>query len=279
MNVVVVTDSAASLPPSVRDAAGVRVVPLRLIVGEDDIPDGTLPLPAVIARLGDGVSTSAPAPGDFLTAIEQAETEGAIGVVVVTVSSTMSAAHKSAWMASSMAEGDVAVVDSGTAAGGQGLVALAAARTASLGAGVQDVAAVAERVSDQVRVVASVPTLEHLARSGRVPGIAEWAGRMLGIQPLFEFRRAKVNRLVPAQSRQAALDRIFRRWRSSTPPHASHLHVAALHAEAEEEAEELLARVATEVAPKEQFVAEFSTVMVAHTGPGLVGLAWYWERA
>jgi hypothetical protein len=32
-----------------------------------------------------------------------------------------------------------------------------------------------------------------------------------------------------------------------------------------------------EFAPTTAFVAEFGTVMVAHTGPGVVGLAWRWE--
>jgi hypothetical protein len=55
------------------------------------------------------------------------------------------------------------------------------------------------------------------------------------------------------------------------------LHVAALHAQAEPAAESLLARVCEEVVPATSFVGPFGTVMVVHTGPGLVGLAWRWE--
>ena len=39
----------------------------------------------------------------------------------------------------------------------------------------------------------------------------------------------------------------------------------------------LLARVEAETDVVDGFVSEFSPVMVVHTGPGLLGLAWWWE--
>ena len=56
------------------------------------------------------------------------------------------------------------------------------------------------------------------------------------------------------------------------------LHLAAMHAQAQDEALLLVERVSATVSPATAFVAEFSPVMVAHTGPGLVGLGWWWER-
>ena len=84
-----------------------------------------------------------------------------------------------------------------------------------------------------VRLVATLSSLDHLVRSGRVPGVAGWAGRRLGINPLFEFRGGKVLRLRPALSQEGALDRIVAMVRRSRPDEAGaepRLHVAALHA-------------------------------------------------
>ena len=68
------------------------------------------------------------------------------------------------------------------------------------------------------------------------------------------------------------------RWRHSRPrDRAARLHVAALHALAPEEAARLLEAVRAEAQPATAFVGEFDAVMVAHTGPGLTGLAWWWE--
>ena len=129
---------------------------------------------------------------------------------------------------------------------------------------------------DRVRLVATVDSLDYLVAGGRVPELAGRAGRFLNVHPLFEFRRGRVRPLRPALSRDAALDRIVGLWRRSREPDAR-LHLAVLHAEDPDRAEELLGRVRAEIEPATAFVAEFSTVMVAHTGPDLVGLAWWWE--
>jgi fatty acid-binding protein DegV len=111
-----------------------------------------------------------------------------------------------------------------------------------------------------------------------VPGIAGWAGKRLGIHPLFEFRGGDVHRLRPALSDEAAAERIV----AHVQRHArvgGRLHVAALHALAPQRATDLLARLTAQVAPEESFVGEFGPVMVVHTGPGLAGLAWWWDDA
>ena len=114
-----------------------------------------------------------------------------------------------------------------------------------------------------------------------MPGIAGWAGRHLGINPLFEFRDGKARRLRPALSPEAAIERIVQEWRRSngqaTASGDRDLHVAALHALAPEAAHDLLARVEAEHHPVSAFVGEFNAVMVAHVGPGLIGLAWWWS--
>jgi fatty acid-binding protein DegV len=74
----------------------------------------------------------------------------------------------------------------------------------------------------------------------------------------------------------AALDRILGRWRRDRVDGA-HLEVAALHARAEDDAHWLLEHVQAEAEPDVAFLGSFGTVMVAHTGPGLVGLAWRWH--
>jgi fatty acid-binding protein DegV len=55
------------------------------------------------------------------------------------------------------------------------------------------------------------------------------------------------------------------------------LHIAVFHARAAEEAAVLADKVRQEFHPAELFVTEFSQVMSIHTGPGLVGLAFYNE--
>jgi DegV family protein with EDD domain len=280
MTVAIITDSAASLPPSLADAWDVRVVALHLFVNEADHLDGELPLSEVLED-PKSVTTSGPSPGEFLRVIE--ESAGDDGAVVLTIAGHMSSTYKAAWTAATLTDKPIKVIDTGTAAGAQGLVVLAAAEAARAGAPIDEVERRALAVVTRVRLVAAVAGLDHLQRSGRVPGLAAWAGRLLGVQPIFAFRGGRVHPLRPAQSRTAALDRLFTTWkrsrRSDAAAPGTRLHVAALHAEAHEEAEELLDRVRGACEPATAFVGQFSPVMVAHVGPGLIGLAWWWEPA
>jgi DegV family protein with EDD domain len=279
VRVAVITDSAASLAPELAAEHNVTIVPLHLMVGGQAVTNGDLSLAQVVERWDEGVTTAAPSPGEFIDAVKRA---GADEAVVLTVASRVSGVWNAARLASDAAGVPMSVVDTETAAGAQALVVLAAADAAASGAPRPVVEAAARDAIDGVRLVAVVDGLDYLVRSGRVPGIAGWAGRMLGLQPLFEFRRGSARRLRPATSREAALARILTHWRRSRPQAApgGRLHVVGLHASAEADAEGLVKRVRDELtpdAPATELILEFSPVMVAHTGPGLVGLAWWWQ--
>jgi fatty acid kinase fatty acid binding subunit len=275
MSVAIVTDSAAALPPELVAQHRIGVVPMWLTIGGESVREGDVPLESLLER--HDVTTSGPTPGEFEAAIEQRMQEPDVDAVVVcTIASTMSSTYEAAVLGAEAAGGPVRVIDTTTAAGAQGLVVLAAAGAAATGGDADEVERVAKDVIGRVRLDAMVPNLDHLVRSGRVPGIAGWAGRRLGIAPLFEFRGGGAHPLRPARGADAALDRIVSRCRKSRIDHAR-LHVAALHACAPETAERLLAAVTDEIEPATAFSASFGTVMVVHTGPGLAGLAWWWE--
>jgi DegV family protein with EDD domain len=274
MSVAIVTDSAAAIPDDLAREHGVTVVPMWLITGDAAVRDGERTLGEL---LGDErVTTAAPTPGEFEIAIRAALDGDATDVLVLTIAATMSASCEAAVMAARMVGDHVRVVDTMTAAGAQALVVLAAARLARRGASLDECADAAAAVARRVRLVATVPDLDHLVRSGRVPAIAARAGRALGVQPMFEFRAGEVHALRPARGVNAAFDRMVARMRRDAKP-GRVSHLAVMHAVAPESAVALLERAVAVEAPASSFVAEFSSVMVVHAGPGLVGLAWWWE--
>lgn len=275
MGVTVVTDSAAAIPKDVADERGIRVVPIWLRVGQEPIEDGMLGLEELLARMDEGISSSAPSPGDFAKALDEA---GADGALVLTLSSKFSATYDSARAAAEQADVPTRVVDTQTAAAAQALVAFAVAEAASSGATLDDVENVARRVKDEVRLVATFDDLSFLVRSGRVPEVAGWIGRKVRLNPIIEFSGGSVRPLRPAFSRDAAQDRIIAKWRNSRVENAR-VHVIAFHALDRDAADRLLGKVLEETDASTALVSEFGPAMVAYTGPGLVGLAWRWERS
>ena len=163
-------------------------------------------------------------------------------------------------------------------------MAQAAARSAAGGDPLAVVAARASDVSRRVRLVALIAQLDELARSWRVPGVVTTTGRV-GVRPLFEVRDGTVRRMRPAFGLPASERRIAReivREAHGLQPHGlqrHHLHLAALHGHERGSGDRLLAMVRRHVDPATSFVAELSPPMMLHTGPGVSGLAWWWDAA
>lgn len=274
MTVGIVTDSTAALPPEVLSRWDIAVVPLMITVDGRTVADGEIAIAEILAAQSH--SSAGPSPGAFAEAIA-AQDQGD-GVVVVTVTSTLSITHQAAVLASKSASCPIAVVDSRTAAGGQGLVTVAAARAARAGGAVDDVVARVEAVAKRVKLVGALANLDQLIRSGRVPGLAGRAGNLIGLRPMFDIHDGVIGRLRPALSDDAAHQRILARWRRTRPPDGdAQLHLVSLHADAPERAFELMEAVTAETEPADAFISEFGQAMMINSGTGVRGLAWYWD--
>jgi DegV family protein with EDD domain len=276
VTVRIVCDSAAALDSELVALHRIAMVPMELSIAGERISEEELTPDQVVARLEDGVQTSGPAPGAFAEAI--AAVAGPDGVVVLTVASRFSSTFQAARAAAALI-GDgvpVRVVDTGTAAGGEGLVVLAAAEAARAGAGLDQVVARAELAGSRVRLVAAVDRLTYLVRGGRVQASAARLGNRLGVRVLFELRRSGPRPLRPVVGAEAAFEQLLSQWRRTIVPDAE-LHVAALHALRPEEGAALLDAIGREIKPATALVCELGPVMLAHTGPGVVGLSWWWD--
>jgi DegV family protein with EDD domain len=275
LTVAVITDSAAALPRSVARDLGIHLVPMRLTIGDDEYDEDQVSLDEVVRRFDEGIHTAGPSPGELAAVMGSAGCSGA-GVLMLTVSERMSSIYKSACLAAEHCRG-VVVLDTYSAAGGQSLVVMAAARAAGDGQRLDEVAAAARAAREEVRLVASVETLDYLVKGGRLPDLAGRAGRHLGVRPLFELRPDGIKALRPALSHDRALDALLGHWRRSRPGAGARLHVAISHALDPDAAEHLARVISAEGNPVTCLVESFSPVMVAHTGPGVIGLAWQWE--
>jgi len=222
--------------------------------------------------------TAAPSPGKFLAAIS--EPPAPAGVVIVTVAAGLSAAYSAAKLAARLSASaggpPVEVVDSGSAAGGQALVALAAAQAAECGLPIVSVAEAARGATADMRLFGVIGSLDSLVRSGRVPGVVGTAGRLAGMHPLFEMRLGQVRTLRPAFSRPAAVDRLAAAFRRDLRADAI-VEIAVSHASAASDAQELLERVSTHASPALAIVGGLGAAMLAHAGVGTLGLAWRWR--
>jgi DegV family protein with EDD domain len=275
--VSIVTDSTHYLPRELVADRGVHEVSLYVsreggVVREADIDDygafyeelrGSDSLP----------TTSQPSIGDFLAVYEPLLDAGR-DIVSLHISGGISGTVESARQAATEALRDraarrIEVVDTGSAAGGMGLIVLAAS-AARAGA---DVAGVVDRSGEAMRsskIWFAVDTLEYLRRGGRIGTAQAWLGGALKIKPILTLR----DEIVPIERVRTsgrAFERLYEYLQSRQADGATSW--AVQHIQAPEEAERMVERGRALFGTEPEFVSEIGSVIGAHAGPGLLGVA------
>ena len=277
--VTIVTDSTAGLPADLVAELGIHVVPIPLIQEGQTFYDGVDITPTEVYRqLRDGkagFSTSAPSVPEFLRVYEAAA-EGASGVLSIHMSPELSHTYDVAVAASEQVEGVPAIVfNCNTAAIGQGLVAVEAARAAAGGATLEEVTRRAEQIAARIQFLFTLDTFEYLRKSGRMGGAAALLGNMLQIRPVLYMPRGTVEVFARPRTKPRAMQVILQQMAEQPPDRPMHAGIA--HADVLEEAEGLRRTVSERFDCAELLVTEFTPVVGAHTGPGLIGIAFYTE--
>jgi DegV family protein with EDD domain len=271
----VVTDSASDLPEAFARRLDIDVVSLTIRFGDEEFTDRVDLTPDLFwAKCKNSKTlpeTAAPSPGAFQAAYERAKSDGCDGVIVLTLSSLLSATHQSATIAAEAVADqiDVRVLDTLNVSMGQGLIVIDVAELAATGAGLDELVAHAESLMPKAGVVAALDTLEHLIKGGRIGGAKALLGQVLSIKPLVELKNGIVAEAGRQRTRAKALNAVAQVARSHAPLcrlaliQGACTDVAALEA--------LIGDITTEFP---LIVTDIGPVVGAHGGPGLIGLTW-----
>jgi len=274
----VVTDSASDLPEAFARRLNVDVVSLTIRFGDEEYTDRVDLTPDLFwAKCKNSKTlpeTAAPSPGAFQAAYERAKDDGCDGVIVLTLSSLLSATHQSATLAAEAVTGliDVRVLDTLNVSMGQGLIVIDVAELATTGAGLDELVEHAESLVPKAGVVAALDTLEHLIKGGRIGGAKALLGQVLSIKPLIELKDGIVAEAGRQRTRAKALNAVAQVARAHAPLRRLALiqgactDVAALEA--------LIGDIASEYP---LIVTDIGPVVGAHGGPGIIGLTWIEE--
>jgi DegV family protein with EDD domain len=285
-DVAIVTDSTVCLPQDLVEKYQIEIVPMEFISGGKIYRDGIDMSPSefykFLSQAEKLPTTSAPTPGTYFEVLKKVSARSN-SILIITLSAKFSHAFNSARTAVEIAKTrlqntEVEVLDCGTAAGAQGFVVLGAARSVASGEDLHGVIDTAKRLMPKVHLIAFIDTLVYLAKGGRVPQVAAWASALLKIKPIIE--------LLPLSGGAIPLDKV--RTRTRATEHLINLirqrtnrkptHAIVLHTDALEDAKNLEKRLISEFNCQEIYVRDFSPVMGVHTGPGLLGIAYYFDE-
>ena len=281
----IVTDSTACLPQELVEKYDVLVVPLSLIIEGQVYQDGVDMTPSEVYELQRKrkvlPTTSAASPGEIIEVYRKASKK-ANAILHLSLSSKLSMEFDSARQAKEMAKEaipgvEIEVLDTRTAAGAQGFLALAAAQVAASGGSLTQAIQAVEQLAPKVHLFVTVDTLHFLAKGGRVPKAAAWAGSLLSIKPILQVAEGEALPFERIRTKPKAIKRLLEIMEKRAGQ--KRVHVNLMHAGVPEEAEELKKQLLARFDCAELYITEFTPVMGVHTGPGLVGLAFYSEES
>ncbi|MEY2798705.1 MAG: hypothetical protein RIS22_971, partial [Actinomycetota bacterium] len=208
--VAIVTDSTSYIPPDLVKKLGISVVPLNVqwnnAVYDEADPSAVEVLEAL--RKGELATTSRPSPERFASLYEKLAQEGAMEIVSIHISSSMSGTSEAASLAAKDASIPVHVLDSRTVGMAMGYGVIAAALAADEGMSGIEVVEIAKRRIASTNIFFSVAKLENLRRSGRISRGASLLATALAIKPILTVEDGHVVAQERVRSQAGAIKRL-----------------------------------------------------------------------
>lgn len=278
--IAIITDTLASIPPDLLKKYDIETALQILIWGEETLLDGVdITAQQFYERLATSdviPTTSQATAGSFVKLFEPHVAKGT-PILAIVVSDELSGTIQSAQTAKSeFPDATIEIVDSKAVSMAQGYQVLAAARAAAEGKSFDEVVKLARRAVNSVGVLFVVDTLEFLHRGGRIGGAKKLLGTALSLKPVLQLQNGAVEPLENVRTKSKAkariVDLVEERLRGKDK-----IRLAALHANAEDEAAELLESMQQRCDAVETHMTLVSPVIGTHAGPGTVGIAYCFD--
>lgn len=275
MGVRVVTDSACDLTGARAEELGIEIVPLKIRFGGQEFVDREEltndDFWRKVATADVLPETAAPAPGAFEERFRKLAAGGADGILCLNLSARLSATMQAAELAARAVadEVPVRVIDSLSVSMGLGMQCIRAAQLADSGATLDALADEAVDLARRTRLYATLDTLDHIRKGGRIGAAQALLGGVLSIKPVIEVRDGVVAEAGKVRTRSKSLRFLADKLGEANDPE----QVYVFHAQAPD-VDELLALLVAHVARDGIEVGMIGPVIGTHAGPGTIGVGW-----
>lgn len=196
--VKIISDSTCDLSPELIAKYDIDILPLHILLGEDEYEDGKNITPEQIYSWSDEnkttPKTSAPALTDAIELFKPYIDEGR-EIVCFSISSSMSTSGNVMRIAAEELEAEdcITVIDSANLSTGIGLLVIEAAIMAQNNHTVEEIVSAIEALKPNVRASFVVDTLTYLYRGGRCNAVSAMAGGVLKLHPKIVVENGAMN--------------------------------------------------------------------------------------
>ena len=282
--VKIISDSTCDLSKELQEKYEIDILPLHIILGDQDFEDGIGITPDEIYRWSDEnrqtPKTAAVAVEEAMAAFEPYVMRGD-EVICFSISESMSSTANAMRMAAKRLEAEhlITVIDSANLSSGVGLQVIEAARMAKQGLGAAEITRKIEAIKPLVRSSFVVDTLTYLHRGGRCSCVAAIVGSTLRLHPRIAVSEGKMSpgkkyrgrmsraimdyvRDMEADLKTARKDRVFLTHSGCS---AEDIEMVRSYLEGLQHFDEIL-------------IARAGSVISSHCGPGTLGVLFIAEK-
>lgn len=279
----IVTDTGGNIPPEIVDEFDITVVSGSIIFGNEIIVEyPNLPPAEFYRRLTTQKELPQgrdPGVRDFHDAFRKiAEQHRGATILCVHVSEALGTAMNASRQAAAlMPDQDIRLFDTRSVTFGEGMMVWEVARMARDGSPVGDILARLADMRKRVEMFVVVDTLEYLARGGRVGPVARLVGGLLDVKPILTIKDGMVESSGQHRTRGRAIEHI----RSMTERACTgkrNLRLGIMHAMCEDDARRLADGFRETLKPSDIVIAEIGPAVGMNTGPGALGVCWWWPE-
>jgi DegV family protein with EDD domain len=278
-NYQIITDSACDLPQVMLSQLDVIITPLHVLYkGQhmaDTVENGPVHDFYAGMRSGEVPTTSAVNPDGWSKVIEPVVAQGK-DALVLAFSSGLSTTYQSAVIAATeLAEKypqrKILVVDTLSAALGQGLLVWHTCKKRDEGLSLEQLAAWVEENRQHVAHWFTVDDLVYLKRGGRVSAATAVLGTMLQIKPVLHVDESgHLVSMVKARGRRASMDTLVKKF-DELGAGFDNRTVFICHADAMADAQKL-EQMMLQRGVEQVFIGNLGAVIGSHAGPGTLAL-------
>lgn len=196
--VKIIADSTCDLSPELATKYDIDILPLHILLGEDEYEDGKNVTPEEIFSWSDEhkttPKTSAPSLADAIE-LFRPYVEAGREIICFSISSSMSTSNNVMRIAAEELEATerITVIDSANLSTGIGLLVVEAAIMAQNNHTAAEITSVIEKLKPNVRASFVVDTLIYLYRGGRCNAVAAMAGGVLKLHPKIVVENGAMN--------------------------------------------------------------------------------------
>ncbi|OQA20677.1 MAG: DegV domain-containing protein [Actinobacteria bacterium ADurb.Bin346] len=277
--IAIVTDSSSDVPHELLRGLPVSVVPMYIGYKDELKRDGFEITTAEVfdaLRKGFKVNTSAPSAGDFYKIFQSLFDEGFEYIFCIILSSRLSGTINAASIAKlSLGDSRISIIDSKTSTICLGFTVLQAARAAAAGKSVEEVSALIDELIEKNRFIAILENFEYVLKGGRAAFLSKILSIALKFIPILTIgKNGKVHLKKFAKNLDAAFREIYN-FAVLEAKKNKKSKIGIFYGEDSTIASKLekLFRQNKEINIDELIVTTITTVISAHTGPGLWGIA------